>query len=105
MNEYYNRKPIILVLEGDSLLLKTKSKLSKNTEGYYVLYFSGIDKNKMNIAVIESMTMKQYVYVNNKGVVNIPDCFNICDEIKISLITMQGDVKACSSSVFLYFNS
>lgn len=98
-----NKKPIIMLLDGDELALKTKWNLVKGNVENYVLYFSGIDRHSANIAVIESLTMKQYVPVSESCLCVIPECFNICDEIKISLKTLVGDAQRTTNSIFLYF--
>lgn len=96
-------KPIILMVDGDKLTLKTKTQLIKGNMSYYSLYFSGMEKRKMNIAQIESLTMKKYVLVGNNCVCGIPSCFDVCDEIKVSLVTVDGDIKHVTENCFLYF--
>lgn len=96
-----NKKTIILKYDGENISLLSKTKLKKHTEGYYNLCFVGIDRRKTHLAQIESMSMKEYVVVDRKGYCDLPDCFNVCSEILIRLVTMEGDAKDISNSVFL----
>lgn len=96
-------KPIILMVNGDVLELKTRNKLVKGNVSGYCLYFSGIDKRQTNVALIESITQEQYVVVDGKGVCRIPECFNLSDEIKISLISVMAGNESRTESVWLYF--
>lgn len=97
-------KPIILIVLGDTLELKTKSKLVKGNMKGYVLYFSGYDKRLVSVAHIESITQNEYVPLNSKGICRIPDCFDKSEELKVSLIQVNDEgMETCTESVFLYF--
>lgn len=95
------KKTIILRWDGENVSLLSKMKLKKGTEGFYNLCFVGIDRKKTHLAQIESISMKEYVVIDQKGYCDLPDCFNICSEILIRLVTMEGDTKSISNSVFL----
>lgn len=96
-----SKKMLFLKYDGENIELISKLKLRKHTEGYYDLCFIGLNKNKVYLALIESMSMKQYVRIDNSGRCMLPDCFNVCDEILIRLITLDGDQKIYSNNVFL----
>lgn len=97
-------KPIIFLAMNDTLELKTKSKLFRENIPGYVLYFSGIDKRMYAVAHIESITKDEYVALNNKGLCFIPACFNLSDELKISLIQVDSEgIEQNTESVWLRF--
>lgn len=97
-------KPIIFLTMGDTLELKTKSKLIRGNIPSYAFIFSGYDKNMYAIACIESITNKEYIALDSKGVCRIPECFNLSEELKVSLIQAdENGTETVTESVWLRF--
>lgn len=94
------KKTIFIRYDGEKIELISKFMLRKNTEKYYDLCFTGLNYRKTYLAQIESLSQKQYERIIN-GRCELPDSFNLCDEIMIRLITLDGDQKIYSNNVFL----
>lgn len=96
-----NKKTILIRCNDGDIELISNLRLRKHTEGYYDLCFVGVNKSNTCLALIESLSQKEYVVVDKRGRCDLPDSFNICDEIMIRLVTLNGDQKTYSNNIFL----
>lgn len=92
-----NLKEIHLTIDGNNLKSNVEC-INKNTENYYTVTLDKSYKRNMSkVLCIESKTMLEYIpFINGKA--DIPNKFNICDSIKLSVILASKEGEQYSTT-------